>query len=448
MPHSQRKHIRLSLKSEYLRVLIIGEPELIMDELPLLYDKDLEDLQIFAPEETESLRNFAEEMPNTTLHTGIPNDSDFEKAHIAYILTKDETEKINLIHLAKKHKIIIIDELAPSSKHKNTKEKLILNKIQSTIPGTRNYQNPYEVLEYMTTYTKMAKIRATMYLSLIGIMVFAGLFFLTIYEFELYPEVKDFLGRDHSIFYWMLLVGFLAEMVAGSMGMGYGTICTAILLFLGQSPAVASASIHSAQTFTTFAGVASHYKLRNINMKLVKALAPYAILGALMGSFSLYFIDKEYGKIMKPLLAGYTMFIGVNIFIRTLMNQRKRQNINRKRSNLPVLGLVGGFLDSFAGGGWGPLVTGSLIKDGRTPRYVVGSSIFLKFLLTTTSAITFIFTLGTQHWNIILGLLLGGVITAPFSAMLTTRLPIKKMTLAISILVIIMSAITLYKALF
>ena len=83
MPHSQRKHIRLSLKSEYLRVLIIGEPELIMDELPLLYDKDLEDLQIFAPEETESLRNFAEEMPNTTLHTGIPNDSDFEKAHIA-----------------------------------------------------------------------------------------------------------------------------------------------------------------------------------------------------------------------------------------------------------------------------------------------------------------------------------------------------------------------------
>ena len=122
----------MSLKSEYLRVLIIGEPELIMDELPLLYDKDLEDLQIFAPEETESLRNFAEEMPNTTLHTGIPNDSDFEKVHIAYILTKDETEKINLIHLAKKHKIIIIDELSPSSKHKNTKEKLILNKVQST----------------------------------------------------------------------------------------------------------------------------------------------------------------------------------------------------------------------------------------------------------------------------------------------------------------------------
>ena len=83
------------------------------------------------------------------------------------------------------------------------------------------------------------------------------------------------------------------------------------------------------------------------------------------------------------------------------------------------------FIDSFAGGGWGPLVTGTLIKEGRIPRYVVGSSTVAKFLLTITSAITFIFTIGIHHWNIVLGLLLGGVFTAPFSAMLTAKLPTK-----------------------
>lgn len=442
---SHKKQISVSLHSEYLRVLLIGEPMLILQQLRSLYNKDLASIDVFIQEENSDIQNFAEEHPNTLLHLRKVEEEDFQKAHIAYILTEDETDKISVIQEARKHKIIIIDEVSKS----NTKEKLIFHNVKNTFPATRDYQDPYDALEYMTKYTKMAKIRATMFLSLTGIAVFAGLFFLTIYEFNLYPEVREFLGRDHSIFYWMLLLGFVAEMVAGSMGMGYGTICTAVLLLLGQSPAIASASIHSAQTFTTAAGATSHYKLRNINFKLVRALAPYAILGALVGSFALYFIDKEFTQVMKPVLSIYTLFMGVNILVKTLRGKKRiPENITRKKSNIPILGLLGGFLDSFAGGGWGPLVTGSLIKDGRTPRYVVGSSTFLKFLLTTTSAITFMLTLGTQHWNIILGLLLGGVITAPFSAMLTTRLPIKKMTIFISILVIVMSCITLFKVFF
>jgi len=242
-------------------------------------------------------------------------------------------------------------------------------------------------------------------------------------------------------------VGFIAEMVAGSMGMGYGVICTTILLLLNVPPPVVSASIHSAESFTSAAGTASHYKLKNINFKLVKALAPFAIIGAIVGSLSLSYFGEHYAHIVKPILAGYTLLIGVNIFVKTITKNRKKK-IHRKKSNLPILGSVGGFIDAFVGGGWGPLVTGSLIKDGRTPRYVVGSSTFAKFLLTITSAITFIFTLGTYHWNIVLGLLIGGVITAPFSAMLTAKLPVKKMTIGISILVIVMSSISLFKALF
>jgi uncharacterized membrane protein YfcA len=244
----------------------------------------------------------------------------------------------------------------------------------------------------------------------------------------------------------MLLVGFLAEIVAGSMGMGYGVICTTILLILNVSPPVISASIHSAESFTTAAGTISHFKLGNVNKKLTKLLAIPAIIGAIIGALALSYVGERYAKMTKPVLAAYTMYLGIRI----LQNAFAKKKINgiRKKTNIPVIGLIGGFIDSFGGGGWGPLVTGTFIKNGRTPRYVIGSSTVAKFLLTFVSAVTFIFTVGIHHWNIVAGLLIGGIITAPFSAMLTAKLPVRKMFIAVGIVVIIMSLITIYRSIF
>ena len=114
---------------------------------------------------------------------------------------------------------------------------------------------------------------------------------------------------------------------------------------------------------------------------------------------------------------------------------------------MSILGFFGGFIDSFTGGGWGPIVTGTLLKDGRTPRYVIGSSTLSKFILTITSAITFVMTIGIQHWNIVLGILIGGIITAPFAAMVTSKLPIKKMFVVIGVLIIALSLISIVKSL-
>jgi uncharacterized membrane protein YfcA len=305
----------------------------------------------------------------------------------------------------------------------------------------------YSDLEITAKIVKRAKLKSNIYLAIIGILVFFGLFFFTLHQFNLIPEIQLFFAKDNHIFLWMVFVGFLAEMIAGSMGMGYGVICTTILLLLNIPAPVISASIHSAESFTTAAGSISHFKLKNINFKLVKTLAPFAIIGAIIGAVSLSYLGEHYANIIKPIISIYTLYLGVNILRKSLAKKSKGKNTG-KRSNLMVLGLAGGFIDSFAGGGWGPLVTGSLIKDGRTPRYVVGSSTVAKFLLTITSAVTFIFTIGIHHWNIILGLLLGGVVTAPFSAMLTSRLPVRKMSIAISILVIVMSLVNIFKILF
>ncbi|RNA62752.1 sulfite exporter TauE/SafE family protein [Chryseobacterium nematophagum] len=274
----------------------------------------------------------------------------------------------------------------------------------------------------------------------------SGFLIFSMYELGYWDELLTVLAKDNYIFYWMLLVGVLAEIVAGSMGMGYGVICTTTLLFLNIPPHIVSASIHSAESFTTAAGSISHIKLKNVSESLVKKLVIPAVIGAIIGAVCLSYVGEYYAKITKVIIAFYTLYLGVKIL--TNAWKKKQSKALKRKTNLTRLGILGGFIDSFAGGGWGPLVTGTLIKNSFTPRFAIGSSTVAKFILTVTAAITFILTLGIQHWNIILGLLIGGIVTAPFSAMLTAKLPVKGMFIIIGTLVIIMSSITIYKSVF
>ena len=284
------------------------------------------------------------------------------------------------------------------------------------------------------------------YMIAVAVVALVVLFTYLFLSAEQLTELQAALHKDNHLFYWMLLVGFTAEIVAGSMGMGYGVICTTILLILNVPPPVISASIHSAESFTSAAGSISHWQLGNINKKLAKSLAIPAIIGAIIGALLLSYVGERYAKITKPFIAVYTMYLGIRI----LQNAFKKREVNEKKkaTKITALALIGGFIDSFGGGGWGPLVTGTFIKNGHTPRYVIGSSTFAKCILTVASAVTFIFTIGIHHWNIVAGLLIGGIITAPFSAMLTAKLPTKKMFVAVGIVVIFCSLITIYRTIF
>jgi uncharacterized membrane protein YfcA len=279
------------------------------------------------------------------------------------------------------------------------------------------------------------------------VLILTGIFLFVIFLYFLtgsLDQISHFCNKDNYLFYWMLLVGFAAEMVAGSMGMGYGVICTTILLMLNLPGPVISASIHSAESFTSAAGAISHYKYGNVNKKLVKLLAIPAVIGAIIGALALVMASHKNPVFIKPLLACYTMYLGIKIILNAFAGKMK----NKKKVNIPVLAFTGGFIDSFGGGGWGPLVTGTFIKNGRTPRYVIGSSSFAKFILTLASAFTFVFAGGFSHWNIVAGLLIGGVITAPFSAMLTSQLPVKKMFIIVGFVVIGCSLITIGRFIF
>jgi uncharacterized membrane protein YfcA len=317
-------------------------------------------------------------------------------------------------------------------------------------------QTPEEAIEEIThspelvltdqEFTSSRRKIFNKYMVAVSLVVLVSLFTYLLLSADQLINLQTALHKDNYLFYWMLLAGFSAEIVAGSMGMGYGVICTTILLILNVPPPVISASIHSAESFTSAAGSISHWQLGNINKKLTKALAIPAIIGAVLGALALSYFGEKYAKTTKPFIAVYSMYLGIRILQNAFT--KKPKNPKKKKINISRLGMIGGFIDSFGGGGWGPLVTGTFIKHGRTPRYVIGSSTFAKCILTVASAITFVFTIGIHHWNIVAGLLIGGIVTAPFSEMLTTKLPAKKMFIAVGLVVIFCSLVTIYRTIF
>lgn len=242
-------------------------------------------------------------------------------------------------------------------------------------------------------------------------------------------------------FFWLFIVGFLAQLIDGALGMGYGVTCTAALLYIGIPLPAISSSIHTAEMFSSGASGFSHYKFGNINKKLFKNILIPGVLGAIIGALLLSYLGEKYAGIIKPILATYTFVLGLRI----LLNAFKKNKIRRKTKRVGWLAGAGGFLDSFGGGGWGPLVTSTLISKGKTPRYVIGTVSLTEFFVTFASALTFFSVIGISHWQLIAALILGGVLAAPIAARLAGKLPVKAMFIGVGSLVIIWSLNVLLK---
>lgn len=244
-------------------------------------------------------------------------------------------------------------------------------------------------------------------------------------------------------FYWMLLAGFLAQMVDGALGMGYGVTCTSVLLSAGVPLPAISSSIHTAEMFSSGASGFSHYKFGNVNKKLFRTILFPGVLGAVAGAWLLARFGQEYASVMRPLLAVYTLLLGLRILRNAF---KKNTGTKKKLKHVGWLAGAGGFLDSFGGGGWGPLVTSTLIAKGRTPRYVIGTVSLTEFFVTLASAVAFFSFIGISHWQVILGLVIGGMTAAPFAARLAGKLPLKTMFIGVGSLIIIWSLHILLRA--
>lgn len=247
-------------------------------------------------------------------------------------------------------------------------------------------------------------------------------------------SIETFLASDFALY---LLVGLAAQVVDGALGMAYGVTSTSFLLSLGVTPAISSASVHVAEMFTTGASAISHFRFKNINKKLFKGLLIPGVLGAVTGAYLLS--DVIDGNVIKPYIAFYMLILGVIIIRKAI----QKNFVKNKTKRIGVLAATGGFLDSIGGGGWGPIVTSTLLGQGRDPRYTIGSVNAAEFVVTFASGITFLIFHGVNSWQVVLGLIVGGVIAAPFGALVVGKIKRKPLMLMVGILVIGLSLRTI-----
>jgi uncharacterized protein len=253
--------------------------------------------------------------------------------------------------------------------------------------------------------------------------------------------VRKVLSGIDVTFLLFMTAGFFAQLVDGAVGMGYGVTSTSILMSMGVPPAAISGSVHTAEIFSSAASGYSHYKFGNVNKKLFKVLVVPGVLGAVAGAGMLVWMGEKYGNYIKPFLAAYCMILGIRILYQAYKRNKKAKKVKRAG----WLAGAGGFLDSFGGGGWGPLVTSTLISKGRSPQYVIGSVSLSEFFVTLSSAMAFFMFIGITHWPVILGLMIGGAIAAPFAAKLAGKLPVKTMLICVGVMVILWSARVMIK---
>ena len=234
-------------------------------------------------------------------------------------------------------------------------------------------------------------------------------------------------------FFLFLLVGLLAQAVDGALGMAYGVISSSVLMALGVPPAVASASVHTAEIFTTAASAGSHTWHKNVDWQLFIPLAIAGVIGGMIGAFLLSGLS---GNVIKPFVVTYLGLMGVYILFRAVRGVKPRAI--RPPWILAPLGLVGGFFDAIGGGGWGPTVSSTMVGAGEEPRKVIGTVNTAEFFVTVAISATFVWALLTGHWQeatglqdhlfAVAGLIVGGLFAAPFAGLLTKRIPHRVLT--------------------
>lgn len=234
-------------------------------------------------------------------------------------------------------------------------------------------------------------------------------------------------------FVLFVAVGFAAQLVDGAIGMAYGLSASTVLLSFGVPPAMTSASVHAAEVFTTGASGFAHWRLGNVDLRLFRRLALPGMIGGAAGAYILTMLP---GERIRPIISLYLLIMGAVILWKAL---RGKPSLGTPPKRVAPLGLFGGFVDAVGGGGWGPIVASTLIGRGTTPRFAIGSVNLAEFFVTATVSATFLTTIGLELWPIIAGLILGGVLAAPFAAYATQKLPDRPLMILVAAVIILLS---------
>jgi uncharacterized membrane protein YfcA len=246
---------------------------------------------------------------------------------------------------------------------------------------------------------------------------------------------------DPSALLAFILVGFVAQLIDGALGMAFGVISNTLLISLGVPPAAASASVHIIKNFTGGVAAASHVLHRNVDWRLFWRVLIPGMAGGVLGAYVLTNIDAA---IAKPLVLAYLAAIGLFLLFRAL----RHSHSERHPRVVEPIGAAGGFLDAIGGGGWGPVVTSNLLAQGASPRMVIGTVNTSELFVALTISGAFLMTLGLEAFGTAaIGLLIGGVAAAPLGGYVTKRVNPRLLLVLVGAVLTLTSLLGIWRAL-
>jgi uncharacterized membrane protein YfcA len=263
---------------------------------------------------------------------------------------------------------------------------------------------------------------------LFGILVISAISLLTYYH------ETDKTSFNNDLFFWALLFGAVAALIDGSLGMAYGVTGTAFLLGYGISPVKAVAYIHIAEIFVSGSTGLNHWKIGNVDTKLFKKLLIPGIIGAILGASIIAKVKIPYLSIV---ISIYLLFMG--IFLIAKAYSKIKLQFKQKNSTIIPLAVTGGFVDGAGGGGWGPVVTTSLLGGKMEPKKVIGTVNASEFFINLASAVSLLFLVKVTDWEALAGLIIGGFLVAPYAARVTSKMSVKMILTFVGVLITVIS---------
>ena len=479
------------LKANQLKVLIVGGGYVALEKLTALWNNSLEaDVSLVAPHIKKEIKDFLLLGKNITLTERHFEISDLEGIDWVIIAVGDvglseairiEAKKFNLlVNVADKPdlcdfylgsivtkgslKIAIstngksptfakrLKEVLNENISENVEESLDnLQKLRTHLRG--DFQHKVDKLNEVTASLVQNKQKkwydvnfrkiGWYVLGVFAMLISGHILFTLLPPQTIWNSTYTVFNQLDSSFLYFMLGGFIAQMIDGALGMAYGVSATTFLLSFGVSPAIASMSVHASEIFTSGVSGLMHLKFGNVNSKLFKVIVLPGVIGSILGAYILTEFEN-YNNYIKPVVGTYTLVLGFIIIYKVVRKHQKRKKIK----HVGWLATAGGFLDAVGGGGWGPVVSSTLIASGKNPRLVIGSVNLAEFFVSLASSFTFFTLIGGSGWQTILGLILGGVCAAPIAAHLSKKLNVKAMMIFVGIVVIIVSLRIIYMSIF
>lgn len=482
MQHPENKLFPVFLKAEQLHFLVIGGGAVALEKLRALLTQSPDSrVSLVAETISEECRKYVAKFPSVEVQERLVQEFDFEDCPLVIAAINDKEQAASLKiqanragalfnaadmpeycdfylssivrkgqvkiaistngkspTLAKRLKEVLETNL-PDSISESAEE---LGKLRDHLKGDFKYkvhrlnkQTAVLVARKSKPWYEFSFKRVVFLLfSVIGLMFAGHVVFTLLPPDEVWFKLNDGLQTLNQSFLCFMLGGFIAQLIDGALGMAYGVSATTFLLSLGVNPAVASMSVHASEIVTSGVSGIMHLRFGNVNNRLFKSILVPGVLGAIAGAFLLSEFE-DYSSYIRPIVSVYTLFLGALIIYKVV---RKKQ-VRKKVTRAGWLAVLGGFLDAIGGGGWGPVVSSTLIARGKNPRMIVGSVNLAEFFVSLASSFTFFTIIGGTAWQPILGLILGGICAAPIAAYLSSKLNIKAMMLFVGIIVIIVS---------